>query len=711
VDTLLEQVTLIKTPEQATYLLGSYYALDQKIINAVNFAKSAHEGQFRKSGEPYVIHPIIVASIVASLGGDESMILAAILHDVVEDTPRSLENVLDLFGKDVADLVDGLTKIDKIREENLLPSSQTDEKLIKSAMTFQKILLASINDIRVLVIKLCDRVHNMYTLYALPMEKQKRIAEETLVVYAPIAHRLGISKLKNILEDKSFLYIFPQEYSKIDRYLSENRQSQRLKLNSFTSKVVEILTQNGFDEEDFLIQARVKHHYSVYSKMQKKGVSIDEILDLLAVRIITVTALDCYKILGLMHTHFRPLVARFKDYIALPKDNGYQTIHTTLFDKSFIFEAQIRTRAMHQTAELGVAAHWKYKSGGLEPKLEWLHGIQHNSENIEDFYELAKNDLFSEEIAIYSPGGDVYTLPLGATALDFAYAVHTHIGSHAKIAYINKEQRSLLTELQSGDMVRIETDNQEIIRCTWANAVKTSRARHHIKTECAHKIKEIDKKSAINILMLIFKASKREILQWLQDENMADLITKIPYKNNILGEIVARLKGRKRRTLYFTRYTIKKYHFHNMDVYSNYHIGEVGFDYCCHPKMGDEIVAFYKKGKAIIHHKMCENAHKDIDTGVPMLKAEWEVKGINTYKVVVTLENKQGALAHFVTFLAKEDVNINSIEIDNSNVDYKRYCEVEAEFPQKNFKKTKAKLEQQFKVIDFVSTVDAYNIK
>ncbi len=710
-DTLLEQFPQIKTLEQAKYLLGSYHPLDQKIINAVNFADAAHEGQFRKSGEPYIIHPVIVAAVVAALGGDESMILAAILHDVVEDTPRTLENVQELFGADVADLVDGLTKIVKIREENLIPSSQTDEKLIKSALTFQKMLVASIKDIRVLVIKLCDRVHNMYTLYALPVEKQKRIAEETLVVYAPIAHRLGISKLKNILEDRSFFHIFPHDYNTIDRYLTDNQQSQRLRLNTFTSKLMEILSQNGFSEDDYFIQSRVKHHYSIYSKIQKKGVSIDEILDLLAVRVIANTALDCYKILGLLHTHFRPMVARFKDYIALPKDNGYQTIHTTLFDKNFIFEVQIRTREMHQTAELGVAAHWKYKSGGLEPKLEWLHGMQHNSENIEDFYELAKNDLFSEEIAVYSPRGDVYTLPLGATALDYAYAIHTDIGSTAKAAYINKEHRTLLTELKSGDMVRIETGDKEVIRCTWANAVKTSRARHHIRTECAHKIKEIDRKTGINILTLIFKVSKKEILFWLDEEGLTDLLVKIPYKNNVLSEVVTKLKGRKKRALSFTRYTIKRYHFGNMDVYSNYHIGEVGFDYCCHPKLGDEIVAFYKKGKAIIHHKMCENAHKDIDTNVPMLKAEWETRGINTYKLVVTLENKQGALANFVTFLAKENVNIISIEIDNSNVDYKRYCEVEAEFPQKNFKKIKAKLELQFKVIDFVSTVDAYNIK
>ncbi len=639
------------------------------------------------------------------------MVIAAILHDVVEDTPRTLENVHELFGQDVADLVNGLTKIDKIREENLIPSTKTDEKLIKSALTFQKMLIASINDIRILVIKLCDRVHNMYTLYALPVEKQKRIAEETLVVYAPIAHRLGISKIKNILEDRSFFYIFPHDYAKIERYLTDNRQSQRLKLNDFISRLVDLLHQNGFQEEDYVIQSRVKHHYSIYAKMQKKGVSIDEILDLLAVRIITDNVMECYKILGVLHTHFRPLVARFKDYIALPKDNGYQTIHTTLFDRDFIFEVQIRTQAMQQTAELGVAAHWKYKSGGLEPKLEWLQAIQHHSDNIEDFYELAKNDLFSEEIAVYSPQGDVYTLPSGATALDFAYAVHTHIGSHAKIAYINKERRPLLTELKNGDMVRIEVGEQEIIRCTWQNAVKTSRARHHIKTECAHKIKEIDKKTSVNILTHIFKTSKREVLSWIEEENLGESLYKIPYKNNLLHEVVTRLKGRKRRALTFNRYTVKKYHFLNIDIYANTHVSETGFDYCCHPKQGDEIVAFYKKGKAIIHHKMCENAHKEIDANLPMLKAEWEHRGINTFKLVVTLENKQGALANFVTFLAKENVNIISIQIDSSNVDLTRYCEVEAEFPQKSINKTRIKLEKLFKVIDFVSTVDAYNVK
>jgi RelA/SpoT family (p)ppGpp synthetase len=369
-DKLFLKLSDIKTIEEATDILYQSVSESSKIQKAINFAIKAHTNQFRKSGEPYVIHPILVASIVAFSGGDETMIVASILHDTVEDTTINIADIYNIFGEDIANLVDGLTKIDRIREENLIPSSKTDEKLIKSALTFQKILIASIKDIRILVIKLCDRIHNIFTLNALPPHKQKRIAEETLVVYAPIAHRLGISKIKNALEDKSFFYIFPQEYQKIDTYLQKHEESLKLKINSFVSKVVDILQKNGFKKDDLLIQSRIKHHYSIYSKMQKKGVNIDEILDLLAIRIIAQDTIDCYKILGILHTHFRPLIARFKDYIALPKDNGYQTIHTTLFDKSYVFEVQIRTKSMHYTAEFGVAAHWKYKEGGLSPKLD-----------------------------------------------------------------------------------------------------------------------------------------------------------------------------------------------------------------------------------------------------------------------------------------------------------------------------------------------------
>ena len=709
-DNILSKLSTTRTVDNAIELLGSTISIDQEIAEAIDFAIASHQGQFRKSGEPYVVHPILVASITVSLGGDKSMVIASILHDTVEDTSVNIKEVKEKFGEDVATLVDGLTKIDKIRKESLLPSSKTDEKLIKSALSFQKILVASIKDIRVLVIKLCDRVHNMFTLDALPKNKQIRIAEETLVVYAPIAHRLGISKLKNILEDKSFYYIFPTEYQKIDNYLQTHKESLNSKLNSFVSKVTDILLMNGFSKKDFYIQSRIKHYYSIYSKMQKKGVNIDEILDLLAIRIITNDVIDCYKALGILHTHFRPLIARFKDYIALPKDNGYQTIHTTVFDKSYVFEIQIRTKTMHHTAELGVAAHWKYKQSGLTPKLEWLQSMQYNSsDNIEDFYELAKNDLFSEEIAVYSPKGDVYTLPQGATALDFAYAVHTHVGSKAIEAYINKEKAPLLTKLKSGDLVRIVTGDRDIIRCTWIEAVKTSRAKHLMKTICSQKIKHIDKETTIAILMFVFNEEKETIINWIKEEGYENSLHKALKFGGLLEEMVKKFRKKKKLRLGFFAPSIKKYELNNIIVYSPKSVKEVGFDYCCHPKTGDDILAFYKKSKVIIHHKMCENAQKELSTYPPMVKAMWDTDHFSPYKIVVTLENKKGALANFVSLLAKEDINITSIELGKSDHDFTKYCELDIELPKKNYQKIKQRLEKNFKIIDFVSTKDAYN--
>jgi len=347
VDILLEQIQNISTTQDAKELLYSHTKNNQNINQAIDFSENYHQDQFRKSGEPYIIHPISVASIVCAYGGDEQMVIAALLHDVVEDTPCEIEEIVEKFGKEIADLVSGLTKIIEIRDEELLPST-SDEKLIASALSFRKMLLASISDVRVLVIKLCDRLHNMLTLNALNKDKQKRISEETLVVYVPIAHRLGIATIKNTLEDLSFFYIFPNEYKKIDEHISGYQQKFQLELNGFISKVKTLMLKNGFIDGDFEIQKRIKHHYSIYLKMQRKGVSIEEVLDLMAIRILVKNPIDCYRVLGILHQNFKPLLSRFKDYIAVPKDNGYQTIHTTVFNDATIFEAQIRTYDMHK---------------------------------------------------------------------------------------------------------------------------------------------------------------------------------------------------------------------------------------------------------------------------------------------------------------------------------------------------------------------------
>ena len=451
---LIEDIKNCRDLTRAKELLFSICQEDAIVEKAVDYCIKSHEGQVRKSGEPYAVHPILVASLVAFLSENKATILAALLHDVIEDTQCTEEELRDQFGSEVLKLVLGLTKIVEIREDNLIPS-KSKKSLTKSALTFRNMLLASIEDVGVLVVKLCDRLHNMLTLDALREDKQKRISEETLVVYAPIAHRLGISSIKNYLEDLSFKYLMPDEYKLIDNYINSNDQQMQLGLNEFISKIELLFLSNGFRQGSFQIQKRIKHSYSIYLKMQRKGVGI-EVLDLLGVRILGENVSDCYLALGVLHTNFNPLVSRFKDYIALPKQNGYQTIHTTLFDTKNIIEAQIRTFDMHKIAEFGIAAHWKYKEDGsvVAPRLDWLTDISmqstNNLENAEDYnaielYEYAKDSLYVEDVAVYSPKGEIFTLPRGATVLDFAYEVHTKVGLHAKSAYVNRVKVPLLT--------------------------------------------------------------------------------------------------------------------------------------------------------------------------------------------------------------------------------------------------------------------------
>ena len=441
-DALLDKAQKIHTIEEATLLLWETIPSALPATHkALELSLEAHEGQTRKSGEPYIVHPILVAAITAKISNDETMVQAALLHDVVEDTSYTIEKLEDEFGEDVSHLVEGLTKIIEIRDEELIPST-SNEKLIHSALSFRKMLIASIKDVRVLVIKLCDRLHNMLTLDSLSYEKQKRIAEESIVVYAPIAHRLGISKLKNHLEDLSFQYIYPEDYKKIDQYLKSNVQNLQVKLNAFIQKVKSTMEKDDFTQSEFEIIGRVKHYYSIYLKMHRKGVSIEEILDLLAIRIIVKDSISCYRVLGLMHLKFTPLISRFKDYIAVPKENGYKTIHSTLFNEEGIVEVQIRTQEMHKLAEYGVAAHWKYKGEENSVNLQWLESLHYQNESIEEFYELAKSDLFSEDITVFSPKGDYYTLPKGSVALDFAYAIHSEIGANAVEVLVNKQKTS-----------------------------------------------------------------------------------------------------------------------------------------------------------------------------------------------------------------------------------------------------------------------------
>jgi len=709
----IEKIKHIDDVDSAIAYLFAQIPPSDTLKKALEYSKTAHEKQFRKSGQPYIIHPILVAGIVSSIADDEAMAIAALLHDVVEDTQVNIDEIKNLFGEDVAHLVEGLTKIDSIRDAELIPSN-SNERLVVSALSFRKMLLASIKDVRVLVVKLCDRLHNMLTLDALSAQKQERIAEETLVVYAPIAHRLGISFLKNLLEDLSFSYLFKEEKQQIDTYLDTHYHAIEMKLNEFKEMINKVLVQNGFCEDDFEILSRVKHRYSIYLKMQRKGVGIEEILDLLAIRILTNDAVKCYNILGLIHLHFKPLSSRFKDYIAVPKDNGYRTIHTTVFYDTAIFEVQIRTYDMHKTAELGVAAHWKYKSGGNDNiKLDWLHNLGYQNESVEEFYDLIKNDLYSEDISVFSPKGDAFTLPRGALVLDFAYAVHTHVGNHAKSALVNKVKTSLINELHNGDIVKIEVDENSITRCSWIDAVKTSKAKTNMRYNCNARVRDIDSKSSVNIVATAMNLSSSRVEEWF-DKNGCDkraaITTDIEHFREVIHRYITDIGQNNRFKTFLSRhrFKLKLYSFKGLEIYGASHVGDVVFDYCCHPKNGDEVMAFLEKGKAHVHHKMCKTAIKKLEAKEPMVFVRWEKINVYNYNMIVSLHSGVGTLAEFLNFLAKLKIDINQIELGKNKSESTRYCEIEFESKEADINSLRVKIEQKIKVIHLIRTDDAY---
>ena len=715
-EVFLDKVKNTDTIQDAIALLWSEVSSPASATQkALDLALTAHDTQRRKSGEPYVVHPILVAVITAKISNDETMVQAALLHDVVEDTSFTIEELKAVFGDDVSHMVEGLTKIVEIRDEELAPSD-SNERLINSALTFRKMLIASIRDVRVLVIKLCDRLHNMLTLDALSAEKQKRIAEETLVVYAPIAHRLGISRLKNHLEDLSFRYIYPEDYANIDNYIRANAQNLQVKLNTFVQKIKMYMVQNGFDEDEFDIFGRVKHYYSIYMKMHRKGVGIEEVLDLLAVRIIVHEPIECYRVLGLMHLSFTPLISRFKDYIAVPKENGYKTIHTTLFSEEGILEAQIRTEEMHRLAEYGVAAHWKYKDGNDSVNLEWLESLHYQNESVEEFYELAKSDLFSEDITVFSPKGDYYTLPKGSTALDFAYAIHSEVGSNAVDALVNKHNSSLLTVLKNGDIVKIIKDDKVHLHCSWLDAVKTSKAQDGIRSACRARIKESDTLSAYNILATLFKQESHEVEALVEKLNLKETLYKLPLQVDYFKEVihqVASYMGTKEVRFWellkkgYKKPKIKE--IEHFSFFTNKPLDGVEFDYCCHPKVGDQIVAFYKDSKAIIHHKLCKKAYAKILAHEEMIFVSWSGSKMSRYRLTVSLQNKKGVLADLLAKLSELDLNILSIELGIRRSEEAEYCQIEVESSESRKQNLEEKIGQKFKLIEIISLDDAYN--
>ena len=454
------------------------------VKSAYELATEAHNEQRRESGEPYVIHPIYVATILAEMGMDTSTIVAGLLHDVIEDTHYTYEDISEMFNEEIANLIQGVTKLEKIEYK-------TKEE--QQADNVRKMLLAMAKDIRVIIIKLADRLHNMRTLKFMSEEKQKQKAKETLDIYAPLAHRLGMSKIKWELEDLSFRYLHEEEYYDLVKQIAEKRVERESYIEDITKDLYNRLEDSGIDSD---IEGRPKHFYSIYKKMVSKNKSIEQIFDLTAIRILVNSVKDCYGVLGIVHTIYKPIPGRFKDYIAMPKQNMYQSLHTTVIGpQGKTFEIQIRTFEMHKTAEYGIAAHWKYKEGdthedkdkdkGFGNKLVWLRDMlewQKETSDAEEFIEGFKIDLFTDEIFLFTPKGVVLNLPNGGTPIDFAYIIHTDVGNRCVGAKVNGKIVPLDYKLKTGEIVEILTaKTAKGPNMDWLNIAKSNQAKSKIR--------------------------------------------------------------------------------------------------------------------------------------------------------------------------------------------------------------------------------------
>lgn len=616
-----------------------------KIITAYEFAAKAHEGQTRSSGQPYIIHPLAVAFILLELGMDTDTICAAMLHDVVEDTPATLDDLKKRFGQDVSILVDGVTKLNKI------PTFNREEQ---QAENVRKILLAMSQDIRVMIIKLCDRLHNMRTLKYRPLHKQRQTALETMNIYAPIAHRLGIRAVKDELEDLSFHFLDPYAYSEIEHILEIKKEEREAFIETIKSRIAQ-----RFKNEEFIeppeIDGRVKSIYSIYKKVFVNHKNIDEIYDKYAVRIIVSTVGECYNVLGLIHDMFRPLPNRFKDYISTPKSNMYQSLHTTVLGREGIpFEVQIRTWDMHETAEYGIAAHWKYKEGiqgkdKMEQRLAWVRQVieaQQTSDDVEEIVRIIKTDLAPEDIVVMTPRGDSISLPIGSTIIDYAYRIHTQIGHKTVGAKVDGKIVPLDYKLNTGEICDIITskDPDKGPNRAWLDIVKTNEAKAKIRSWFKKECREENVIQGKAELEREFKRHKMKVPpedmeSFLSDDfkhhncsNVEDFYASIGYGGILLSKIIARLKD-KYQKVYANAgedetpkpvQIIKPNTSKSTIILDKIDDCVVKFAQCCNPLPGDEIVGFITRGHGIsVHTINCTNYKSAVSRNIPEEMERW----------------------------------------------------------------------------------------
>lgn len=641
----------------------------EQVKKAYFYASNAHLGQFRSSGDPYVSHPIAVAKILADFKMDEDCLTAAILHDVIEDSGIPKSYLKNEFNIDVANLVDGVSKLDKIS----LASKQEEQ-----AENFQKMLLAMSKDIRVIVLKLADRLHNMRTLKFLDEEKQKRIAVETLEIYAPIAHRLGMHQFYRELEDLAFEVVHPFRNKVLQSAISKNTKGRKKILNKIESSIKEKLDEYELNSQ---VTGRRKHLYGIYKKMKAQSKSLDQVLDVYAFKITTNSVMDCYKALGILHNSFKPIEGRFKDYIAIPKSNSYQSIHTGIitFD-GLPIEVQIRTNDMDELAEYGVAAHWIYKTGSKENPAQvrakrWVNTLMEVRKNVDDpqdFIEIVKTGLVPNEIYVFTPKGDIIELPKGSTPIDFAFAVHSDIGIHCRGCRINKNLAPINVPLESGQTISIITDKIPQANPSWLDVVRTSRARSSIRSVL--KDLKISKARKFGKSILEQALAPHEIkLRNIPKNRMEKLLSSINVKS--VRQLLEEIGSGKRSSLVVAHQIIQFLDFDQTDLieFSNMQISGseglvISYAPCCRPIPGDNIIAHFSNTKGIvIHTERCKNIRPIRKDPALCAQVNWDekVEGDFSVEIKVLSEDKPGLLAEISTVISNYQANIESFKTDS----------------------------------------------
>ncbi|MEG2540576.1 MAG: bifunctional (p)ppGpp synthetase/guanosine-3',5'-bis(diphosphate) 3'-pyrophosphohydrolase [Clostridia bacterium] len=656
------------------------------IKKAYEFAETAHKGQKRSSGEDYFIHPCAVVDILSDFGFDSSTVIAAFLHDVLEDTTVTPEQIKTEFGEEIFELVEGVTKLDKLQFVNREEAQ---------AENFRKIFMAMAKDLRVIIIKLADRLHNMRSLSFLPKEKQQYIARETLEIYAPLAGRLGISFFKCELEDLAMAYLLPDEYKYITEAISKRRSERQGFLDTICKQIEVKLKEMNIHGE---VNGRPKHYYSVYKKMHSLHIDIDQIYDLLAVRIIVDSIKDCYAMLGEIHNMWKPMPGRFKDYIAMPKANNYQSLHTTVVSPfGETFEIQIRTYEMHKIAEYGIAAHWKYKEGttgvetDLDDKVRWLREVMDAQKDIggaKEFMDAVKINVFDDEVFVFTPKGDVYDLPEGSTPVDLAYKIHSAIGNKCTGAKINKKMAPLSTKMVTGDIVEILTTSASRgPSLDWLKFVRTASARSKIrnffkkemKDENIHRGREMlereAKRKGYNLGDILMPDVLSTILQRQAMASEDDLYAAVGYGGLTTNQVLSKIIDGFKKELPVAPITIDDIAIQKGDRNVRQHSksgvlinGNANFTvhmaHCCAPVPGDEIIGYISRGRGVsVHRRDCPNVKGMEDER--LIQASWDIGGDESFNanLVISAENRSGLLATITTYIANAKMSITGANL------------------------------------------------